>query len=266
MKSKANLFVLAMTLTGSLLAQTVVPDGTLVKLRLNEALNSGRNRVGQGVSLSVAEDVLIGEKVVIEAGARATGTVTLAEPKKHLGRAGKLDFAPDKVQLADGRMISIRTTQQGLAGKGHGIATGVVTAGIALVFWPAAPLALLIKGKDVDIPAGLTFTSFTDGKFTLKDGVSATLAPSQALKSEAEPRMVAVSISSDTDAADIEIDGSFVGQAPATFNLAAGEHRLVIRHDGQVWERTLRLSAGNAVNVKAELRTGESRVAAKLMH
>lgn len=250
-----KMMLFTMALAGTLMAQTVVPDGTPVKLRLNEPLNSGRNRVGQGINLSVAEDVTIGEKVVIEAGSRATGQVTIAEPRKSLGRAGKIDFIPEKVQLADGRLVSLRATQQGFNGKGRGVTTGLVTAGIAIAFWPAAPVALLIKGKDVEIPPGVTFTSFTDAKFSFADATQARtsksdIGPADAIK---EARSATVVITSDADAAEIEVDGRFAGQSPATLNLSEGSHRVVLRSRTLVWERTVQLVAGNSISLKARL-------------
>jgi hypothetical protein len=265
MTRNTNLIVMAMAFGGTIWAQTVVQDGTPVKLRLNETLNSGHNRIGQGVSLTVAEDVIVNERVVIEAGARAVGTVTVAEPKRRMARGGKLDFSPEKIQLADGRMVALRTSQQGSAGKGNGLATGIVAAGLAFAFLPAAPLALLIKGKDVEIPAGMTFTSFTDTKFVVKDTASGSPSAPGDPKVQSEARPTAtLNITSDIEAADIEVDGNFVGQAPATFNLAPGSHRLIVHHDAQAWERTLWLSPGSSVNLKAQLQAADAQLAAKI--
>jgi hypothetical protein len=263
MYTKASFTLIALALAGAAWAQTVVPDGTPVKLRLNEALNSGQNRTGQGVSLSVVDDVVINDQVVIEAGARATGVVTIAEAKRRMGRGGKLDFMPEKLQLSDGRMVGLRATQQGFNGKGHGVTTGIVTAGLAIAFWPAAPLALLIKGKDIDIPAGTTFTTFTDAKIIVKDPSSRSHPV--ATPADNDGKITTVSVGSDADGAEIEVDGSFVGQAPASLSLTAGEHHITVRHDSQVWERTLRITGGNSVNLKAQFATGSTRIAAKLL-
>ena len=234
------------------MAQIVVPDGTPIKIRLNEPLSSARNHVGQGVNLSVAEDVTIGEKIVIEAGSRVTGIVTVAESKRSMGRAGKLDFTPEKIQLPEGKLVAVRATPQNFKGRGKGVTTGVVTAGLAVAFWPAAPFALMIKGKDVEIPTGVTFSSFTDAKFVFNEAALA-----RAAKPEKEGPLAALAIASDVDGADIEIDGKFVGQTPATMNLPAGDHRVVVRYKGMAWERLLQLSAGNNVNLKAQFPTAD---------
>jgi hypothetical protein len=264
MYTKASLTFITLALAGAALAQTVVPDGTLVKLRLNEALNSGLNRIGQGVSLSVVDDVVVNDHVVIESGSRATGVITVAEAKRRMGRGGKLDFIPEKLQLSDGRMVALRATQQGFNGKGHGVTTGVLTAGLAIAFWPAAPLALLIKGKDIDIPAGTTFTTFTDAKIIIKDNASQPAPAPITNTTVIDERSSTVAVASDADGAEIEVDGSFVGQAPASLTLTAGEHHITVRHDSQVWERTLRVTPGNNVNLRAQFAPGSTRIAARL--
>ena len=43
-----------------------------------------------------------------------------------------------------------------------------LTAGAAVLFWPAAPAFLLIKGKDVSINKGVTVDVFTDADHTMK--------------------------------------------------------------------------------------------------
>ena len=72
-----------LALASNLCAETLA-DGTPIRLRLNETLHSGRNKVGQGVSLSVVEDVIIGGKTVIAAGARASGRVLMADGKRSM--------------------------------------------------------------------------------------------------------------------------------------------------------------------------------------
>jgi len=244
-----------LTLAGAMLAQTVVPDGTPIKLRLNEPLHSGKNKVGQGISLTVADDVMVDGKVAVEAGARASGRIIVAEGKKSMGRGGKLDFTAEKVTLSDGRMANLRLTEQGGTGKGTGVKTGLMTLGVALVFWPAAPLALLIKGKDVEIPAGSVFTTFTDGQMKLADKEAlkpAAVATATAAKLAGE---AVLELNSSVTDADIEVDGRFVGQAPAKLNLSAGSHKVTVRAGDRMWQRTINLNAGSTVNLNANFST-----------
>jgi hypothetical protein len=60
--------------------------------------------------------------------------------------------------------------------------------------------------------------------------------------------------SSDLDAADIYIDGKLVGNAPATFILPAGPHRIEVKDQSQtIWQRELEVLADSDVKLKAVL-------------
>jgi len=53
--------------------------------------------------------------------------------------------------------------------------------------------------------------------------------------------------------ADIEMDGSFVGNTPSTIKLAAGEHLITVKKTGyKNWDRKIKVSGGS-VNLSAEL-------------
>ncbi len=62
-----------------------------------------------------------------------------------------------------------------------------------------------------------------------------------------------VSVTSTPDGADIEIDGSFVGNTPSVVELAPGEHALIVKKSGyKPWERKLKVTGGE-IKVTAEL-------------
>jgi hypothetical protein len=64
-----------------------------------------------------------------------------------------------------------------------------------------------------------------------------------------------LSISSDPGGAEIEIDGSFVGNTPSEVEVAAGEHIVsVSKHGYAPWEKKLKITGGN-VNLSASLET-----------
>src|SRR5579883_170951 len=86
----------------------VLLDGTPVKLRLSRNLSSGTDRKGDTVDFEVLEDVMVDHVVVIPKGGTALATITEAEPKKHMGRGGKLDVNIDSVRLKDNEKIALR--------------------------------------------------------------------------------------------------------------------------------------------------------------
>ena len=54
-------------------------------------------------------------------------------------------------------------------------------------------------------------------------------------------------------AADIEIDGKFVGSTPSTVGVTSGEHDVVVKKNGfTAWERKITVSSGH-ININAEL-------------
>jgi len=63
-----------------------------------------------------------------------------------------------------------------------------------------------------------------------------------------------IAIASTPDGADIEIDGSFVGNTPSDVQVAEGEHTITVKKSGfKDWERKLKVSAGSNIRLSAEL-------------
>jgi hypothetical protein len=171
---KTNL-ILATILTASLAsAQVTISDGTKIRVRLEQNLSSDSAEQGQTVDFAVTQEVRVGDAIVVANGARATGTIVKAEEKRRLGRAGHLDFTIDRVQLVDGNWLSVRYTPQKNNGKSDGIKTGLITAGVAAVFWPAAPLVLLHHGKDATIIKGRIYEVFSDESTYVASAIAAS--------------------------------------------------------------------------------------------
>lgn len=62
-----------------------------------------------------------------------------------------------------------------------------------------------------------------------------------------------IAVSSTPANADIELDGSFVGNTPSVIDVTAGEHSVVVKKTGyKNWERKLKVTGG-VVNISAEL-------------
>jgi hypothetical protein len=63
-----------------------------------------------------------------------------------------------------------------------------------------------------------------------------------------------LSVISVPDGADIEVDGSFVGNTPSDIDVPAGDHTVTLKKTGfQPWEKKLKVSSGSNVHLKAEL-------------
>jgi len=241
-------------------AQTVLPEGTKLRVRLDQAISSATAEEGQTVELSVTDAVKVGDVVIVSEGARATGTITQAHEKRRLGRAGKLDFSIDRVKTVDNQWVPLRYTVTKKSGQSHAVSTGIITAGVAAVFWPAAPVFLLRKGQDITINRGVAFEVFTDANHTVSAGTTAWAPAPAPVPRSAPPApsipaatSAAISVTSPVAAAEIEVDGAFVGNTPTTLQLAAGSHRIVVKHGIKTWQRTLQVNAGSNITLNATL-------------
>jgi len=221
-------------------AQIVLPEGTKLRVRLDQNISSATAEEGQVVELIVTDAVRAGETVVIPEGARVTGTITQAQEKRRLGRAGKLDFSIDRVKSIDNQWIPLRYTVTKKSGASHAVSTGIITAGVAAVFWPAAPVFLLRKGGDITVNRGTAFEVFTDANYALNHAASNQAGTGAAL-----------SVTSPVAAAEIEVDGAFVGNTPTTLQLSPGSHRVVVKHGARSWQRNVQLTAGSTVTLNA---------------
>lgn len=250
----------------------VLEDGTAVTLRLGRSLSSADAHAGDRVDFEVAEEVSVNRIVVIPKDSPASGTIITAHKKRRMGRAGKLDVSIDSVRLASGEKATLRAVKESQGGSHTGIMAGGMVA-TSLIVWPAAPVFLLMHGKDVTIPKGTEVTAYLNGEVKLDPAKfqpapfvpaappvpstqevppsspaatpnagstdTAPVSPDQGAAAELE-------VSSTPDGADIEIDGNFVGSTPSTVGVVAGSHQLSVKKAGfKPWERKITVSSGH---------------------
>ena len=231
-------------------------DGTPVKLRLSQTITSADAKVGQEVPFEVVEDVKVDDVVVLPKGATAIATVTEAEHKKSMGRAGKLNISISYARLADQEKVALRAVKDTKGGGHVGAMTGAIVA-TSIVFFPAAPLFLFVHGKDITIPQGTEITAFVEGdmhldmaRFGVSQPASAGVLPAAAPSAPAQASLV---VESTPPGADIEVDGGFVGNTPSTVNVSPGSHEISVKKKGYGdWSRKLNVTGGS-VHLTAEL-------------
>lgn len=141
-------------------------DGTPVKLRFTRALSSKDAKAGDRVELEAAEEVKVRGVVVIQRGGVASAAVTKSERRKRLGRGGKLNLMIYNVLLTSGETAPLRAVKDTQGGGHVGAMTGAIV-GTTVLFFPAAPLFLLIRGKDSTIPKGTEITAYINGDILL---------------------------------------------------------------------------------------------------
>jgi PEGA domain-containing protein len=265
----------------------ILQDGTPIRLRLTRTLSSADSKAGDRIDFEVVEPVVLDGITVVPQGSIAWGTVTDAEHKKRMTRGGKLAIEITEVQLANLQKAKLRATREAKGG-GHTGVMGGAMVGSAIVFWPVAPLFLLMHGKEAKIPEGTEVTAYIDGDtiFAPAAGAAppaaaqappppATGQPAPATPTAGTPpppqtapeqnpqqyppqatvdaASTELTLTSTPDGADVEIDGAFVGSTPSNIPIANGDHTVRVSKRGyQPYERRLRISGGS-ISVHADL-------------
>ena len=210
--------------------------------------------MGDTVDFATVDDITVNGTLVIPKGGLAFATVTEAQAKRRMARGGKLDINIDYVKLVSGEKAALRAVKD-VKGGGHtgGMVGGMVVTGI--LFFPAAPFFLFMHGKDISIPKGTEITAYVNGDTKLDiakfEPAAPTDAPAQVAEASASAKL---QLESDPPGADIEVDGSFVGNTPSDVQVAEGDHTVTVKKSGfKDWERKLKVSRGSGVHLNAEL-------------
>jgi hypothetical protein len=165
-------------------ASTVLRTGTKIPLKMAEELTTkGKKlRVGQRFQLEVAEDIRLGESVVIPAGTPATAEITDVRNKGMWGKSGRIN-AQLLYMRVNGRQIRLTGSfdDKGVTGT-----AGVVAA---IAFIPVA--GFFTTGTSAKLPLGGAVTGFLD------EDVTVAFAPSIA----PPPLVVTAPVSKPTEAA-----------------------------------------------------------------
>ncbi len=226
----------------------VLSDGTPVKLSLARTVSSKDAKTGENVDFEVLDDVRIGEFVVIPKGSFAIASVTRAKPSGRLGKGGKLDINIEYVRLKSGEKAPLRAIKENKGKNRTGtMTTALVVSG--LLFFPAAPLFLFIKGKNIIVTKGTEVTAYIDGDTSLDPAKFGALAAAPAI---VPADLASVTIKTLLEGCDIEIDGKFMGSTPSTLTLKPGEYKILVKKIGYApWERTITVGAGSSVTLDA---------------
>jgi hypothetical protein len=241
-----------------------LPEDTPIRLRLNRTISSGTEKVDDKVDFTVVEEVKVGETVVVPQGATAIGTVTEAKPKGRMGKSGKLNVNIDYVQLPTGDKVALHSVKGGKGGSRTGAMTGAMVA-TGILFFPAAPLFLFMKGKNITIPKGTEITAYVaadtpldQAKFVNRQEATAMTAANETGAASASSELSTVVVKSTPEGAEITVDGKFVGSTPSTLKLVSGEHNITIAKAGfKSWQRVMAVNTSGSVTVDATLEKGQ---------
>jgi hypothetical protein len=129
----------------------VVDAGTTIEVTVDQSVSSKTSNPGDHFDASLAAPVMVGDRQVIPAGARAVGTVTDAKSAGKFKGNAAISVTLDAVKV-NGTSYPVRTTSITEAGKGRGKRTAIGAGGGAGV--GAIIGAIAGGGKGAAIGAG----------------------------------------------------------------------------------------------------------------
>jgi hypothetical protein len=106
----------------------VVPAGTVLTVRVGQALSSKTSQTGQAFVATLAQPVSVGGRTAIPAGSTVSGTVVTAKEKGKIKGQGELSLALNSITVK-GQSYSIQTGVLNNTVKGKGKRTAVTTGG-----------------------------------------------------------------------------------------------------------------------------------------
>jgi hypothetical protein len=180
----------------------VLQDGTAVKLRMGATAAANGVRVGETLELEVAEDVRMGDVIVIAKGSTASAAVTSLRSGGNV-KGGWVDIDLDSVSLSDGERVPIRASKQRMTRADQ---SNIVSS----------------QAQDASISQGADLTAFINGNQQLDlTRLRAAGGPATTLK-----------VTSSPSNAEVTLDGRLAGSTPNSLRVTRGDHVVLVRMAG----------------------------------
>lgn len=141
-------------------ADVVLPAGSGVLVSIDQKLSSKKNKAGDAIKASIANDVRIDDVVVIAKGAPVTGRVAEADSASLGGSGGSLTMEFSSVNTVDGHAVPLKYTSQ---------KEGARTKALSLKGFMTG-YGLLSTGDNVEVEAGTTVEARTTESVTIRAG------------------------------------------------------------------------------------------------
>jgi len=154
----------------------ILPEGSILVAKLETSLSSASSKEGDAILARLAEDVKVGDKVVLKEGTELRGRVVSAVPSGRVKGRARLAFDFDRI-VVGGReraaaLRAVDITAESSKGKdakiigggaGAGLIIGAIVDGkkgaaIGTAVGAAAGTGAVLatRGKEVQLPAGTT--------------------------------------------------------------------------------------------------------------
>jgi hypothetical protein len=256
------LLSLASVLSCALLAQTPdasstlkLADGTPVKLRMTMTLSPTEAHVGEVVQLEVAEEVSVGDSIVILPGTTASATVVRMDSRKKKAAPHRFALNIDSLNLADGTKALLRGSSEKTQTKD--------SKSKLLIFTPSSPPYPVLSDQGMILLKDTKVTAYISGDLVLDekhfpprkkspDSAEATVPAEIPVPSQPTE----LNIFSEPFGAEIDLDGAFIGNTPFRVVVPSGQHVISLRLAGYgPWKKTIS-AAGGSLEVDANLSPG----------
>lgn len=138
-----------------MLNEQSLPADTLVKIKLETAIDSKTANSGDSVRYQVAEDVFVDGVLVLPKGAAGEGQVTKVSRSHNFGRDAKVEIDFVAVSAVDGSNVATFLGEKAQKeSESMAIAAGATLAGLVVLGPVGVVTGAFVKGKEVNIPEG----------------------------------------------------------------------------------------------------------------
>jgi Chitobiase/beta-hexosaminidase C-terminal domain len=144
----------AVLTSSSASGQLLLPRETAVPFVFDSDVSSKTADVGDKISLTLADNLKVGDVVVAPKGTPSVANVTEVDRPGMGGLPGEVFFEVDSLQVG--------TTLIKLHGAAAKEGQPKYGKAIGLMFVPVAPVGLFVHGKNAEIQKGASFTAFVD--------------------------------------------------------------------------------------------------------
>lgn len=168
--TKLLFFVFLVAYHSSVLAQANeidVPAGLTVEFQPAGYYSSRYIKPNTEVDIVAVHDVKYNDKVVIHAGARGIGLITMVSHARGCGKKGVMEIKPLSITAVDGKIFNIDGLPYRAVGYDKkGLVYGLTCGGFFLL-GPFSLLFLMLRGENALLSPVLTLKGFTSSKNTI---------------------------------------------------------------------------------------------------
>lgn len=146
-----------LTISGKEMPVKLVESKTdqLIRIELQEKINSGTASRGEKISYQVIEDIKLDNTLIIPAGTVGELEVTEIKEAGKMGQDGDIKIGFPKLTTIDGTALKVAIEEEAQEeNESQKLAIGASVLGTALLGLPGVVVGYFVEGEDETIPAG----------------------------------------------------------------------------------------------------------------